>query len=850
MQTTHIFRCRKQPLSERNAMKDLRYHITLSPDLVRASFDGEVTIHFPRSGKTSAESIVLDAAGLEILDCQVNGFPANFEYQSENNRLAIELKQSFTPEQQIIIRYRGKIRHDYAGLYLSEYNVNGVTKRVATTQFQANDARRVFPCIDHPSQKAIFELEVLADTRLQVYSNTLPEHIEAIKNTKKQRILFKPTPKMATYLVFLAIGEFEELADSNQSPLLRVITVKGKKQFGEFAIRIAREIFDYYQHKLKVPYPLEKCDLLAIPDTLGAMENFGAIRFAEEALLVHPETDEANRLRTAMIIAHEIAHMWFGNLVTLSDWHDLWLHEAFATYFAAASLASLHPEWEVWESFVSKDISNALWRDSLEHTIPVERTREEMRGKDPAPTPSSMPIIYQKGAALLSMLAHILPDASFEHALETYLKTHQFHNAGSGDLWNAFQKHTDFDFGLFSQRWFASPGYPLVSAKKRNGNLVLTQKRFSIPYSETRSEKIWPIPLEITFFRQGKSVQTQTHWLSSREKHLHLPPECTGVLINSRRNGYYRVAYSPDFLEALKAVIHAGEISPLERYVLYNDLYASFAQGAVTLSTFLGFVEHTAASETHPIPLTDIIRNLNNMRLLAPQNKRLLAAGKSILASTMAKFQGNLPPAGGTYKRPFWEAFLWGGYLFKEESIIRYAVDEWQRWLKGETIHPALAPGVLKVGMAVSPDSDFLWKKLNTPDSFSGERDQLLEALGKQTVRADLLYSLKLNLERIPKSEQVVMIGSAAGNPAAKAWLWQWCKAHWQPLAKLPRSHQARILLTVLPVSPGTEAQAIETWLAKLSAQQPGLSEFITMTKDMLLANDAIHSNMQERNKA
>ncbi|MGD9044125.1 MAG: M1 family metallopeptidase, partial [Desulfobacterales bacterium] len=330
------------------------YQIHLVPDLDKFTFAGNVTLSV--EAKTAIEELCLNILELTIFSCGVelnaDFVDCAFETDEEKEELKIVLPQKMEGAIRIKIRYEGQINDKMAGFYRSQYISSETTKHIAVTQFEESDARRAFPCMDHPAKKATFDIIMDVDKDLVAISNGAVSEETPLDDGKK-RVIFEQTPKMSTYLVFLGVGEFEITPDT-EDPRVRAVTLPGMKSYAEFGLVFGRKSLAFSEDYYGIPYPLPKMDLIAIPDfAFGAMENWGAITFRENLLLHYPDiTSKSGEERIFEVIAHEIAHQWFGNLVTPSDWKYLWLNESFATYFGYGVVDHYYPQWETWHQFL------------------------------------------------------------------------------------------------------------------------------------------------------------------------------------------------------------------------------------------------------------------------------------------------------------------------------------------------------------------------------------------------------------------------------------------------------------------------------------------------------------------
>src|SRR3989344_4184370 len=383
-----------------------RYRIILKPDLETSG------VRFRKGRKEIfAEKIRYDA------DAET----ATFVFPSRLPRGKAELE----------LEFRGKLSDQMRGFYRSRYLVGGREKFLATTQLEATDARRAFPCFHEPAMKAVFDVTLMVRNGLTAISNTLPAAVRE-HEPGYQTVRFEPSPKMSTYLLPFIVGALEFVeGKTKEGILVRVFTTPGKKEQARFALEVAKRCLSFYNGYFGIPYPLPVLDLIAIPDfEAAAMENWGAVTYRESALLVDPaHSSERTRQWVAVVIAHELAHQWFGNLTTMEWWTHLWLNEGFARYLEYLTLDALYPEWKMWDRFAAGVLGSAMELDALEHTHPIEVEVHHPREI----TEIFDEVSYSKGAAVIKMLADHLGPRDFRDGLRHYLKKHSYANASTED---------------------------------------------------------------------------------------------------------------------------------------------------------------------------------------------------------------------------------------------------------------------------------------------------------------------------------------------------------------------------------------------------------------------------------
>jgi puromycin-sensitive aminopeptidase len=451
-----------------------RYDVRLRPSLTEATFSG--TVHIELSVGDPTETLVLNAADLTITSCEVDSRPAVWELEVASERLFVTPQTPLAAGSSILtIGFEGVLNDKLRGFYRSTYvDDDGVQQVIAATQMQATDCRRAFPCWDEPEFKAVFAVTLDVDDGLTAISNA--PAIEETTEDGRCVTRFADTMVMSSYLVAMVVGRLEatDVVDVDGVPL-RVVHVPGKGHLTDFALDVGAFGLRWFQDYYGIAYPGAKVDLVALPDfAAGAMENLGCITFRESLLLVDPATSTQNeRQNIADVVAHELAHMWFGDLVTMRWWNGIWLNEAFATFMEVAACDAYRPDWERWTAF-GVERSGAFETDSLASTRPVE-----FEVRSPADCEGMFDVLtYQKGGALLRMLEQYLGAERFRQGVSHYLALHSYANTETNDLWDAIEATSGEPVRRIMDSWIWQPGYPLVSAAVVDGSLELRQRRF------------------------------------------------------------------------------------------------------------------------------------------------------------------------------------------------------------------------------------------------------------------------------------------------------------------------------------------------------------------------------------
>ena len=603
-----------------------RYGLSLEPDLQAASFTGTVVIECEAVAAT--DEIALNAKELVIHSVTVNGSSCGFHLHDATERLVVQTDVAPGPVT-IVVTFTGVLNDKLRGWYRSTFTDEAGNERViATTQMQSTDCRKAFPCFDEPDMKAVFGVDLTVEEGLLAVSNGPETHREPVGDGKV-RVRFKDTMPMSTYLVAFIVGPLEATEPQmvNGVPL-RIIHVPGKGHLTDFGMRIGAFALDWFATYYGIPYPSDKVDMVALPDfAAGAMENLGLITFREVLLLVDPATStQIEQELVADVVAHELAHMWFGDLVTMGWWNGIWLNEAFATFMEIAACDAFAPEWKRWTSF-GLERSVAMEVDSLHSTRSVEfpvHAPDDCEGMFDVLT-------YQKGGSILRMLEQYLGTERFRAGVSHYLKKHSYGNTETGDLWDAIEETVAADGGenvpvrALMDSFIWQPGFPLVSARIEAGELVLDQCRFT--FDNNPDATLWTVPVHV---RNG-AAETKVLLTGDRTR-VALRDTAAPVIVNAGGNGFFRVSYSPELLGRITGDVLAG-MQIIERYNLVDDAWNAVVSGNLSAPGFLSFASNFSAERDLAVwqALTIGIRGLG--RLLGRDQLDALASRVRELAA-------------------------------------------------------------------------------------------------------------------------------------------------------------------------------------------------------------------------
>ena len=550
-------------------------HYDLFLDLSRETktFSGKVTI----TGQAKSDRISLHQKDLEIASVEVAGQARPFTVDNENEALHIELAEAGQVD--LVIAFSGKITDNMTGIYPSYYTVDGVKKEVLSTQFESHFAREAFPCVDEPEAKATFDLALRFDqAEGELALSNMPEiDVESRKETGIWK--FETTPRMSSYLLAFVAGDLQGVtAKTKNGTLVGVYSTKAHPLSNlDFSLDIAVRSIEFYEDYYGVKYPIPQSLHIALPDfSAGAMENWGLVTYREVYLVVDENSTFASRQQVALVIAHELAHQWFGNLVTMKWWDDLWLNESFANMMEYVCVDAIEPSWNIFEDFQTSGVPSALKRDA---TDGVQSVHVEVKHPDEINTLFDSAIVYAKGSRLMHMLRRWLGDADFAKGLHAYFEKHQYGNTIGRDLWNALGQASGRDVAAFMDSWLEQPGYPVLTATVENDVLKISQKQFFIGEHEDKN-RLWVVPLNSNWKGLPDTLETESIEIPGYAALL--AENKTALRLNTENTAHYITDYQGELLDAiLSELVELDNTSKLqivqERRLLAEAGHVSYA---------------------------------------------------------------------------------------------------------------------------------------------------------------------------------------------------------------------------------------------------------------------------------
>ncbi len=754
----------------------INYDLEFEPDFNTFTFKGKEKILVKISQPT--RQIVLNAAELKIRECTVvsnkKKLKAKTRLDEKNEELVVSLPDKISDKAIVSIDFVGTLNDKLVGFYRSKYENKGKERYLATTQFEAADARRAFPCWDEPEAKATFDVSLLVGGHLTAISN-MPV---ISKKRVGRKILFKfdRTPVMSTYLLYLGVGDFEFLQGRVGRTLVRIVTTRGKKEQGRMALVFTKQFLSYFQKYFKISYPLPKLDMIAIPDfASGAMENWGAITFRETVLLYDPKTSSTDTLQhIAEVVAHELAHQWFGNLVTMKWWNDLWLNESFATFMATKAVDKIYPQWDFWDQFLISEMTGGLSLDSLKSSHPID-----VDVKSPSDVRQIFDeISYNKGGSVLLMLENFIGRENFRSGLHNYLKKHEYANATTEDLWNSLGSASRKPVRQMMNSWVRQIGYPIIDATAVDSKIKLSQKRFLLENSSKQLRGNWIIPISV---RTEEEVATKM-----MRGHTTIPYAGEWFKVNDGQKGFYRVRYDEDSLENLGRLVEEKRISNLDRWSIHNDLTAFVLSNQYPLKHYLDFVRHYEEEDDYVV-LSDLVGFLNFLYVTLSEEKFWdeIKEFNQYFMNVVFHRMGWDPVKG---EKPT-QALLRNTLIsslgkLDDKEICEEAKRRFSNLLKHNSLNPDLRSAVYST-VAWSGDLKTyqqlvaMYHKASTQE----EKVRLLGSLANFKEKKLLARTLAFTLSKEVRTQNLfVPIARMITNPYGKELIWPWIRKNWKDL--------------------------------------------------------------------
>jgi len=734
------------------------YDLDLDVDFGNSQVDGTVTL----SLTDSENPLVLDAVDLEVTGVRVNGDPWRSRIDKKRGKLIIPRVPR--QEAKVEVSYTKQVREGTIfGLYKSKYGKD----YMLVTDLEPAEARTVFPCKDEPSYKSVFKLRVVTDDGLKVISNCAQKSISQTADGRVSHV-FEPSPKMSTYLFFLGVGSFEEVKVASGKTEVIAASRPGSSQNASFILGVSARALKDYQRYFGIPYPLKKLHLVALPEYhTGAMENWGAIVSREAFVLLDKNASTFDRRRAAYVMTHEIAHMWFGDLVTMQWWDDLWLNESFATFMEHKMLDRLYPEWDVWREFLRFETFRSMNVDGLTSTHPIQakvKTVGEIQQVFDA-------ISYGKGAAILRMIEDYVGQDAFRKGVSAYLRKFSYSNASGVDLWNSIARASGLPVRKVIEGWVTKPGFPVVEMTKEEGRTRLRQGRFLL--TGKKAGGVWPLPLTMRSGRETKRILFDRPSMTVKARGTE------SLIVNPGRTGYYSVQYDEETYESLARRFSA--LHSHDRAAIMTDLFLFLQAGRVKPALYFKFVA-LCGRTAEPLVIETVTDQLATLRTIADEAPIVRRSYEDFFFPAAASV--GLEPKEG--EDPIMSSVR--ETLFSQVAKVNrgYAAELAARFSEFDSVDPNLKAAVATGYAIVNGSSAF--EPLVRLLSEMGEVDRAKVYAGLTSSEEPSVVERTLELGvsgDVSRSDSVYTVVGASSNPFARRATWEWIVRRYDKLKEI-----------------------------------------------------------------
>ncbi|CAG2166902.1 unnamed protein product [Oppiella nova] len=788
-----------------------RYELSMRPNMSTFYNTGNVVIWL--SVAESTDFLVIHTKKLNITEVLVtndNGaIPVVRQLEcTQHEQLFIGLASQLTPDRNYSLRltFERQLEEQLEGFYVSSYTDSrtGIKKYLLTTHFEPTSARSAFPCFDEPALKASFLMKLIHERGFEAFFNSEKSNSLAIDGEGLIVSIFEPTVPMSTYLVAFIVCDFNtHTATTREGVNIRAVVPGEQDSQAGYALKSAASILSFYQDFFNITYPLSKLDLVAVPDFgAGAMENWGLITFRTSVFLYNDnESNSETQEQVAIVVAHELAHMWFGNLVTMNWWDDLWLNEGFASFMENLGVNYIHPEWKMLDQFVVTTTQYAMALDSLQSSHPIKADV-----KNPSEIEAIFDVIsYKKGAALIQMLENFLGVENLRLGLSKYLNKYQYRTARTSDLWHCFSDVSQsqaINVSAIMDTWIEQKGYPVVSVRRVGDQLVLSQRRFlsSVPDSDaTTTSDIspfgykWIIPVTL-ITDETAGTTPQLIWFNTTEMSVPLDERHQWFKVNVNQSGFYRVNYDPSVWQALTDVLHNHSfnrhvLSATDRANLLDDAFSFMRIGLLDIRVAMELSLYLRNGERDYVPWETALYQFGILDTLMFQMPALQRYICGLIEPLMTIWGWKDHSYDLMLVRKLRSLLLRAAVSYGDKHAVQMANRYFQSWMINGTKIPAnLREVVYNTGVQYGSEREWIhcWHRyLNT--SIPSEKKLLLGALGSTRNAWLLSRYLNSSLDRdsVRPQDTVHVITTVARNPVGRDMVWRFVREEWAPIMKL-----------------------------------------------------------------
>jgi len=832
------------------------YALRLKPDLKAFTFAGheDIDVQTVKSTKT----IILNSLDIAIHNVAYKGHGQEFAsgiqvtYQEQDETVTLSFPEELkVGKGTLTITYEGKLNDKMKGFYRSKYYTpSGEERFGGVTQFEPTYARFVFPCWDEPAIKATFDVTLVVPKDRVALSNMPIVKESGHESDESLRVVsFDKTPIMSTYLLAFVVGEYDfvEGKDSD-GVLVRVYTPVGKKNQGEFALEVSIKTLPFYHKYFDIAYPLPKMDLIAISDfAAGAMENWGLVTYRETALLIDPSNSSASsKQMVALVVGHEIAHQWFGNLVTMEWWTHLWLNEGFASWIEYLCVDHCFPEYDIWTQFATSDFTRALELDALKNSHPIE-----VEVGHPSEVDEIFDAIsYSKGASVIRMLHDYIGDEDYKKGMHEYLMEHKYKNTFTEDLWSALAKASGKPIDAIMSTWTKQMGFPVIKVKSGGAaqsgsrSITLTQEKFTADGSPADPGFKWMVPISVS---TAESPEKAIHrsLMDKVEETITLDnvKPSSWIKLNTGGIGFYRTNYPEDMLQALLPGIRDQSLPPRDRLSLQSDLFA-LARAGITSSVNLLKVVEAFSSEKNFTVWSDMSGNLGGLQVLYQTtefNNNFKAFVRKLFGPILSTVGWDAKPDEGHLMTMLRSLVIGRIGRAGDQSVINESRKRFEAHCSGSSVlvadlRHAVYSTVVKHGTV--DDYEKLLKLYKTTDLME-EKIRILRALGAASDTSLIQRTLDFSIgEEVRSQDTVTVIAGVTGSLEGRELAWKFVQANW-PL--LHDRYKSGFLLARLIKSTtesfSTEERAVEVDAFLKKNQSPGAERTIQQALENIRLN-------------
>ncbi len=763
------------------------YRIQINPDRDTMRLSGTVIIEGQKTGRPS-QRLTFHQKDLQITGAEIVRHdkkspatlqPSRISHHQNFNEVRLHTDETLYPGRYTItMHFTGKITDGMHGIYPCYYDIDGKKQALIATQFESHHAREAFPCIDEPAAKATFDLIVISPKGEAILGNT------PIKNQveKEGRLVttFETTPCMSTYLLAFAYGDLQSKTTKTTDGVdVSVWTTKAHSLDSlDFSLDVAKRCIEFFNDYFGVPYPLPKADHIALPDfSSGAMENWGLITYREVCLVAEPETtSQSSRELIATVICHETSHQWFGNLVTMLWWDDLWLNESFANVMEYVATDALFPDWEIWNSFITVEGLSALRRDSI---AGVQAVKTEVHHPDEISSLFDPSIVYAKGGRLLRMLMQYIGEDDFRRGLTDYFKKHAYGNTTGDDLWNAIGAASGKDVAAFMNPWLLRSGFPVIKVDQKDSSLEISQQHFLLDPAKADNERIWSVPL--------LSDRTDIPSLLDSKQNSVTLQQSDYIRINQGASGHYIVHYIQDaHAEAIAALIEQKELGSAERLMLLSDSSMLARSGALSFAKTLALLERFADEDREPVwdimalILADCRRFIDARPEVEPAIKALI---RELIGKQFTRLGWSEKPGEEVQDTKLRASITSLGVYAEDSAIVQEALDLFESYKKDPSFVPAELRSIV-MSAAVRRDVQDGFQYLIDLEEQTSNVDLKYDIIGALTTTKDpkkiqtLLSRLK-DSDKVRPQDLMRWIAYLLRSRYSREKSWNWLRANW-----------------------------------------------------------------------